>query len=126
MSVPGVLIIDDDESIYEIVDLALSSIDISCMFAISAETGIELAQQYQPRLILMDLLLPDGMNGWEAIKILKSKPETQHIPIIAFTASTGHYIRQAMQAGAEEFIVKPFSIGQFQRTISKYVAATHQ
>lgn len=126
MNAPGVLIIDDDESIYEIIDLSLSSIDISCMFALSAEIGIELAQQYQPRLILMDLLLPHGMNGWEAIKILKSKPETRPIPIVAFTASTGHYIRQAMQAGAAEFIVKPFSIGQFQRTVSQYLVATQK
>jgi len=68
------------------------------------------------------LLMPDGMKGWEGIAALKAKPETQHITILAFTASTGHYIKQAIQAGASGFISKPFSIAQFQRTIKEYLA----
>lgn len=122
MNPPVILVIDDDHSVHEIVEASLLVAGINCIFAYSAEEGIEKALKHQPQLILMDLLMPDGMKGWEGIAALKSNPETQHITTLAFTASTGHYIKQALQAGAAGFISKPFSIAQFQRTIKEYLA----
>ena len=121
-----VLIIDDDHSVHEIVEASLSIIGINCIFAFSDEDGLEIVRQNQLGLILMDLLLPGGMKGWEAIAILRAEPTTHHIPILAFTAGTGHFLKQAMQAGASGFITKPFSIKQFQNTVKQHLNTVHR
>lgn len=120
MSLDTILIIDDDQSVHEIVKASLSTIGINCVSAFSAEEGLEIARQHQPQLILMDLFLP-GMKGWDAIAILRSDPTINHIPVLAFTAGAGQYIKQAMQAGADGYITKPFSIGQLQNTVKQYL-----
>ncbi len=126
MVMPTVLVIDDDVSLYDLIENTLSMIQVRCEFFNHAEAGIAFAKQHQPHLILMDLLLPKGIKGWEAIGLLKADAQTKHIPVIAFTAGTGHYIKQAMESGASEFIVKPFSINQFQKTVMQYIGATQQ
>ena len=120
----SILLIDDDHSVHEIVGASLFATGIDCTFAFSAEEGIKKALEQQPQLILMDLLMPDGMKGWEGIAVLKSNPATVHIPVLAFTAATGHYVKRAMQAGAIGCIAKPFSITQLQRTIKQHLATT--
>lgn len=120
---PTVLVIDDDKTLYDLIKNALSMVQIDCEFVTTAEAGFEFIQTHQPHLILMDLMLPRGLKGWEAIASLKSNPQTSHIPIIAFTAGTGLYIKQAMDAGAADFIIKPFSISQFQKVIMQYIGA---
>lgn len=126
MNPPVILIIDDDRTIHEIVNATLSTAGIDCMFAVSAEEGLAIARQYQPQLILMDLLLPGGMKGWEAIAILRSESATANIPVLAFTAGSGQYIQYAMQAGADGYITKPFSLGQFQKTVKQHLDAVHR
>lgn len=121
MNPDTILIIDDDQSVHEIIQASLSATNISCIFAFSAEEGLEIARQYRPQLILMDLFLP-GMKGWDAIAILRSDPVINNIPVLAFTAGAGQYIKQAMQAGADGYITKPFSIGQLQNTVKQYLA----
>ena len=63
-----------------------------------------------PDIILMDIRLP-GMNGVDAIKLLKSEPRTKDIPIIAVSADAMESnIDYAIQSGADEYITKPFNI----------------
>lgn len=116
-----ILIIEDDQSIYAIIEGALSMINIQCIFAHNREVGLSLAIQQKPALILMDLLLPNSAKGWDVIAELKTNPITHGIPIIAFSATNNQQVQRALQAGALDFISKPFSITQFQRTITKYL-----
>ncbi len=78
------------------------------LFLLTAKNGIEackLALAHKPNLILMDLEMPE-MNGIDAIRYLKNKPETKQIPIILLTASDS--IEKAFKVGADDFILKPF------------------
>ena len=95
--------------------------DITFLSARDAEVGIELAQARHPDLILMDLNLP-GMDGIAATKKLQVYNETREIPVIAVSA----YVTQAdkknaMAAGFEDYVTKPFDIGELLETIVEIV-----
>jgi two-component system, cell cycle response regulator DivK len=71
--------------------------------------GIEAATASPPDLIVMDLNLP-GLDGWEATRRLKARPETKHIPVIALSAHTAARHRaEALAAGCVDFEEKPVS-----------------
>lgn len=88
--------------------------------AVDAEIGIRLARDEKPFLILMDIQLP-GMNGLEATRIIKARPETKDIPIVALTglAMEGDYQR-AIEAGCDDFITKPIDIDNILSLIRSY------
>ncbi|MCO5198805.1 MAG: response regulator [Anaerolineae bacterium] len=90
--------------------MAKSSFDI-----ISADNGlqgIELAQQTQPDLILLDVLMP-GMDGFEVCRHIKNDPDISDIPIIIITSlsDVSHRMR-GIEAGANEFIVRPYHVNE--------------
>ncbi|MGJ3239258.1 MAG: response regulator [Anaerolineae bacterium] len=121
MSTLQVLVIDDDVMTHDLIEIALKAIGIESHFATHADVGIQLAIDKQPNLILMDLLLPKSVKGWDVIAHIKGESALSHIPVVAFTAGTGHYIKQALEAGAEGFITKPFTIREFQKSIQHYL-----
>ena len=73
-----------------------------------------------PDLILMDNWLPD-MSGIEATKLLKANPQLKDIPVIYFSANS-NISELANQAGADDFLAKPFDIDLFEKTVKKYTA----
>ena len=74
----------------------------------SAEKMFQLLEKIIPDLILLDVEMPE-MGGFEAIKILKSKPETKNIPVVFLTASTVSEDRlEGLTLGAIDYISKPF------------------
>ncbi|MCO5188599.1 MAG: response regulator [Anaerolineae bacterium] len=90
--------------------MAKSSFDI-----ISADNGlqgIELARQTQPDLILLDVLMP-GMDGFEVCRHIKNDPDISDIPIIIITSlsDVSHRMR-GIEAGANEFIVRPYHVNE--------------
>lgn len=105
---PLILIIEDNPS-----DLRLLSSLIedqgNVIFATSGEGGIKQAMTRAPDLILLDVELPD-MNGYEVCKDIKAKIETRDIPVIFVTghATPSHEV-SALEAGAIDFISKPFN-----------------
>jgi len=81
--------------------------------ATTAEDGIKLAREHRPELILMDILLP-GMNGIEALEILRADPATASIPVIAVTASVMQQDRKMItEAGFDAYVGKPISVREF-------------
>lgn len=82
-----VLVIDDVNFNRELVVKFISSLNLSVLQATNAKEGIDIAIRYQPDLILMDLRMPE-IDGYEATRILRSRPETQHIPCLAFTTAS--------------------------------------
>ncbi|MCX8069956.1 MAG: response regulator [Thermodesulfovibrionales bacterium] len=80
-----VLCIDDNEEILDYLKEVLESAGYNVITTTSGKKGIESAVAHIPDLIILDIMMPD-MNGFEVAHILKSKPETNLIPIIIFTA----------------------------------------
>ena len=89
----------------------------------SAESGIAFAHQHHPDLILMDIRLP-GISGVEAVRILKSIPETCRIPVIAVTADAMvHDIAQAQEAGFAAYVTKPFDLDELYHRLREAIPA---
>ena len=89
----------------------------------TAEDGIRFAHERRPDLILMDIRLP-GINGADAVQILKSMPETRDIPVIAVTADAMvHDIRDARNAGFHAYLTKPIDMNELYDRVKEAVPA---
>ena len=87
----------------------------------TAEDGIRLANEHKPDLVLMDIQLP-GMNGIEALGVLRADPATAKIPVIAVTASVMQQDRKLItEAGFDAYIGKPINLKEFLATVSKWL-----
>ncbi len=92
---------------------------IKLLTAPEAKEGIEIAQTKLPTLILMDINLP-GMDGFSALKRLKSLNETKEIPIIGMSANAmKNDLEKAKTAGFEDYITKPIQKPRFYETIQR-------
>ncbi len=118
-----ILIIDDIRKNIEVVKGYLDMYNINVIDSLSAAEGIEIAEKEKPDLILMDLRMPD-MNGYEAVKILKSKNSTKDIPVIAFTASTMNDNVNDIKANFDGFLMKPIQNNQLISELAKYIPHT--
>ena len=117
-----ILIVEDNEKNLKLVRDVLQVKGFATVEAGSAEDGIKLAAQRKPDLILMDIQLP-GMNGIEALKVLRSDPETKPIPVIAVTASVMQQDRTLItQAGFDGYIGKPINIKEFLDSVREALA----
>ncbi|MBU1076869.1 MAG: response regulator [Spirochaetes bacterium] len=104
-----VLVIDDDPNITEMVKVNLELDGITVISASNGKDGVELAKSQNPDLILMDWMLPK-MSGIDAVKLLRGDPSVMNIPIFMLTArSQVNDIDMAFQAGADNYITKPFN-----------------
>lgn len=118
-----ILLIEDHEDNRRIVRDLLTNVGYELIEAVTGEDGVALAEQHRPDLILMDVLLP-GLNGYDATRLIKAKPDLQQIPIIAVTsyALSGDDV-QALEAGCDAYISKPFSPRELLAKIREFLPA---
>lgn len=106
---PKILYIDDDPKLIDLVTHILRRGDYQVIGAERGEEGIAAAQDHNPDLILLDLMLPD-IDGWAVYRQLKGNSQTQFIPVIIITAKTQPIDRVLglNVAGVDAYINKPF------------------
>jgi two-component system, NtrC family, response regulator AtoC len=111
----SILVIEDEEKLRRVIELQLMGAGYQVLKAGTAEEGLQMAGDAS--LILTDYLLP-GMNGIEFIKKLRS--EDTHTPVVVMTAvGTVENAVEAMKAGANDFLPKPFSFDHLQTVVAK-------
>jgi two-component system response regulator MprA len=103
------LIVDDEPAVADLINAVLINEGYTVAIARDGAQGLLLARDWNPDLILMDLMLP-GVDGGTAIRRLKSHPETASIPIVAMSA--GRTIRNQSEelTEADAVMAKPFDI----------------
>ena len=113
------LVVDDEPDILEFLQIILEEEGYAVITSDKGEFLEQLHNGGLPDLILVDVLL-SGKDGREIVKHLKSQGETKHIPVIMFSAhpSAEHTAREA---GAEDFVAKPFEIDVLLVKIATYV-----
>jgi two-component system cell cycle response regulator DivK len=113
-----VLVVEDNRANMELASFLLQSAGHTVLTAATAEAGLVLARSERPDLILMDIQLP-GMDGLEAIGILKCDEQTGSIPVIALTALAMKGDEERIRAaGADGYIAKPLRYQEFLATIA--------
>jgi PAS domain S-box-containing protein len=91
--------------------------DLELLCASTGESGVALALERLPEVILMDINLP-GISGIEAMEILRREPATARIPVVAISANAmPHDIEKGLQAGFLRYLTKPIDVDEFARTL---------
>lgn len=119
-----VMVVDDDSATCRVVTYGLRALQVDIITAENGMQAIELAQEQQLALVIVDINLP-GMDGFEVIRHLKAIPHLQDTPMIIFTARSQTGDRaSAQEAGAVDFLYKPFSTEELRDLVSKYLDQT--
>ena len=112
-----ILIVEDNDKNMKLVRDVLQVDGYTTLEAVTGEDGVALAQQRKPDLILMDIQLP-GINGIEALRILRADAATASIPIIAVTASVMQQDRTMItEAGFDAYVGKPLNLKEFREAV---------
>ncbi len=116
-----ILIVEDNEKNMKLVRDVLQVKGYSTVEAGTAEEGIKFTAEHKFDLILMDIQLP-GMNGIDALHLLRADAATAAIPVIAVTASVMQQDKkQIMEAGFDAYIGKPINLKEFLDTVQRFI-----
>jgi two-component system, OmpR family, response regulator MprA len=108
-----VLVVDDEENIIEFIKLGLRYEGFQVESAPDGEQGFTLAQRINPDLIILDLMMPPGIDGLEVCRRLRSNPTTSNIPVLMLTAKDDVSDRiTGLRTGADDYLTKPFNFDE--------------
>jgi len=110
--VPKILIIDDDELVREMIATTLQMEGYETIRAQDGKKGVEEARKQIPDLIICDVMMP-GMDGYTTLSAIRQDPATATIPFVFLTGQTTKSdMRQGMELGADDFLVKPVMVDE--------------
>ena len=113
------LLVEDNEMNRDMLSRRLKKREYDVIMAFDGKQGVEMALEYMPDLILLDMSLP-VMDGWEAAGQIKGDERTKSIPIIALTAHAMEGdMEKAMDAGCDDYDTKPVDLARLIGKINK-------
>ncbi len=119
MSTKRILLVDDEPDFVETVEFFLSGSEYQVFVAKNGKEALEKVKTERPDLVLLDVMMPE-MDGLETCKRLKNDPATNSIPIIMLTAKgRKEDVVDAIAAGSNSYIVKPFNLSDLIERIEK-------
>jgi DNA-binding response OmpR family regulator len=112
-----ILAIDDDPLVLKVIEASLMKEKYNIIFAPNGEEGLKLALDCDPDLILLDVVMP-GMDGFETCARIRRNPKLQFTPVIILTALDDRDSKiQGLEAGADDYICKPFDKIEFRARV---------
>lgn len=119
-----ILIIEDHADIRRLVRMTLEFEDYEVHEAVNGPMGVAAAAELRPDVILLDVMMPGAFNGLEACRLLRADPNLQQAAIVMLSARGQSQDREAgLAAGADAYLVKPFSPLNLIDTIESLAAA---
>ena len=104
-----ILAVDDEKHILRLVQINLEKAGYEVVTGTNGREAVEKVRSEKPALVVMDVMMPE-MDGFEALKVLKSDPETAAIPVIMLTAKAQDAdVFHGWQSGADLYLTKPFN-----------------
>ena len=117
-----IVIAEDEPDIRELIAFTLRFAGHEVIAGSNGEEGYDLTKKEHPDLSMFDVRMPK-MTGYDACKKIKADPEIAHIPVIFLSAKgQENEIEQGMEAGAEEYLLKPFAPDQLTERIKTILA----
>ena len=119
-----ILLVEDNQDLQFLLSCRIKSMGFAIISANNGMEGVEKAIEEKPDLIIMDILMP-GMDGREATRMIRSNPMTKNIPIIVLTVLFRHLDQEScIEAGCNDYIVKPFRFKVLQEKIRALISAS--
>jgi len=116
-----ILIADDDELIAELASQVLIDAGYACGWVTSAQAAWDCARRKRPDVLLLDQAMP-GESGFALLRRLRRSPMLYDLPVIMFTAMSGEQDElQAIYAGAQDFIRKPFDPADLRQRVGRLI-----
>lgn len=116
-----ILVIEDDPDQRKLMERTLATSGHRILTASDGQTGVETALAIQPKLIILDVMMP-RMNGYQAARALKQNPTTAAIPILIVTTKQEPADEfWASQVGADGFLTKPVDIAALLQAVTRLV-----
>ncbi len=117
-----ILIIEDDSLLQKVYQEVLSKSGFDVLTAATGPMGLELIKTHKPSLVLLDVMIPGGMNGFDILEQVKRDPELKDIPIVVIS-NLDTEKSTAMSIGATDYIFKATtSIDEVVEKVKKYTA----
>ncbi len=111
----AILVVDDESESLYVISYYLHQNGYQVIFPEADEDAIQLAQQYEPYAVILDVIMP-AKSGWEILRDLKASPVTQEIPVLMTSILSER--ERALEMGADEYLVKPFDPEQLLAFLS--------
>ena len=121
---PTILVAEDNPDSRDALRALLEAYGFRVLTATNGEEAVKEALRQRPDLVLMDIMMP-VMDGIEATRQLRERPEANQLPIVALTAMAGSR-ELAMSAGCTDYLTKPIDIPVFLQTIRGILEAKSQ
>jgi response regulator RpfG family c-di-GMP phosphodiesterase len=118
------LLVDDDASLRELLRTTFKAVDVAVDEAEDAAAAAAAIAAHRPDVIVLDVHMP-GIDGVELCRRLKSDPETSGIGIVLLTGSEGSTEAEAITAGADAYLLKPFSPLQLLAVVERLAGGLH-
>lgn len=117
-----ILIVEDRAEIRKLVLMALNHSPYELHEATNGEAGLSLAQTLHPDLVLLDVMMPGNLDGFGVCQAIKNDPQLSDIRVVMVTALAQESdLAKGRAAGADDYLVKPFTIFGLQATIRKFL-----
>ena len=105
-----ILIVEDHADIRRLIRITLEFEDCDIHEAADAPAGWDVAREVRPDLVLLDVMMPGTLDGLDLCRAIKADAKLRHVPVVVLSARGASADREAgLQAGADAYLVKPFS-----------------
>jgi len=121
---PRILVADDDTIVQQFVSSILMENGYEVFTASDGRQALDMVREIKPDLVILDLIMP-YRDGYEVLRLLQEKDETRSVPVIILSAkSREEDIIRGLEAGAEDFMIKPFNALELVARARKVLART--
>jgi two-component system alkaline phosphatase synthesis response regulator PhoP len=118
-----ILIIEDDQGCSDLISEVVLDQGYQVRVSVRADEGLQLVQERRPRLVVLDVMLPDG-DGFSILQAIREDPATERIPVMLCTAAlfeiTG--FKKPVDDPLTEIVAKPFHIDHFVNVLNRLIA----
>jgi two-component system, OmpR family, phosphate regulon response regulator PhoB len=124
MTMKKLLIVEDHADIRKLLRMTLEYDNFDVHEASNGDVGLAMARDIAPDIVLLDLMMPGHLNGLDVCRHIKADPNMRHTKVIMLTARGKASDQEAgTQAGADAYLMKPFSTLQVLETIYRFEAS---
>lgn len=114
-----ILVAEDERDIRDLIAFTLRFAGYEVITANNGEEAVQLTLREIPDLVLTDVRMPK-MTGYEACRLIKAEPTTQHIPVVFLSAKGQEAeVQSGLDAGGDEYLLKPFAPDQLTRKVAE-------